>query len=146
MEIVSLENRAGASTAAGDEDGRDRTTCERLPPRHAVELASEFLRDHVAEGVRMRRLSGVTGVSDRALRNAFRREHGVSPKQFDIRQRLYAARRALCDATAPHTVTTVATQYGFFELGRFARLYREAFGESPSQTLKSRAAAAREAS
>jgi transcriptional regulator GlxA family with amidase domain len=110
----------------------------RNTARQAVEQASSFLRDHAAEGVRLRHLSSLTGVSERALRNAFHRELGLSPKQFDLRERLNAARRALCDGGDDETVTTVATRFGFFELGRFARIYKNAFGESPSQTIKAR--------
>jgi transcriptional regulator GlxA family with amidase domain len=101
-----------------------------------VQRASEFLRDHIAEGVRIADLSRVAGVSERALRNAFHREHGISPKQFDLRERLQGARRALCDGGPSRTVTTIASEFGFFELGRFSRIYKRAFGESPSHTIK----------
>jgi hypothetical protein len=35
-------------------------------------------------------------------------------------------------------VTGIATEFGFFELGRFAVRYRERFGEKPSETLARR--------
>ena len=34
------------------------------------------------------------------------------------------------------TVTEVAAQFGFGNLGRLAGTYREYFGEAPSQTLR----------
>jgi transcriptional regulator GlxA family with amidase domain len=106
--------------------------------RQIVQRASQLLRDHVAEGTRIGVISRAVGVSERTLRNAFRREHGLSPKQYDVRERLQAARQALCNGSGSDTVTTVASQYGFFELGRFAGLYKEAFGETPSETIRLR--------
>jgi AraC family ethanolamine operon transcriptional activator len=113
--------------------------------RRVVDVASEFLRDHAAEGVRIAEASRAAGVSERTLRNAFHREHGISPKQFDLRERLRAARRALC-GDAPGSVTEIATEFGFFELGRFSRIYRRAFGELPSQTIKAHTIMLRRAS
>jgi AraC family ethanolamine operon transcriptional activator len=54
-----------------------------------------------------------------------------------LAQRLQSVRRALSDVrTRPITVTGVATDHGFYELGRFAATYKQAFGEAPSQTLR----------
>src|SRR5262245_4919501 len=101
-----------------------------------VRRASDFLRAHASEGVRIGRVSRAAGISERALRNAFHRDHGVSPKQYELRERLQAVRRALCDVMDGETVTAIASQHGFFELGRFAGLYKNAFGETPSQTIR----------
>jgi AraC-like DNA-binding protein len=45
-------------------------------------------------------------------------------------------------ATPAATVTEVATECGFFHLGRFSARYRQAFGEVPSSTLARRRRAA----
>lgn len=112
-----------------------RITRARLRTSEAVARVAQFLRDHIGEPIRMRELSRLAGMSDRGLRNAFRRERGVSPKQFQTRERLIEAHRALCGAGAGDRITDIATRHGFFELGRFAQLYRHAYGETPSQTL-----------
>jgi AraC-like DNA-binding protein len=50
---------------------------------------------------------------------------------------MHLARRALAVADArAKTVTEIANDYGFGELGRFAVEYRKLFGESPSMTLR----------
>jgi AraC-like DNA-binding protein len=55
------------------------------------------------------------------------------------------ARKALLQPdTGGATVTRVAMQFGFFELGRFAVEYRLTFGESPSVTLRRSSAARRD--
>ena len=106
--------------------------------RQIVHRASEFLRAHTGEGIRIGEVSRVAGISERALRNAFHREHGLSPKQYDLRERLRRVRYALRHGPATATVTSIASQHGFFELGRFAGIYKSAFGESPSQTIRVR--------
>ena len=61
----------------------------------------------------------------------------MSPKRCMLAERLQNVRRALRQASTRHaTVTTVATDHGFYELGRFAATYRQAFGETPSATLR----------
>jgi AraC-like DNA-binding protein len=76
------------------------------------------------------------GVSDRTLRLHCTEHLGMSPHRYLWLRRMNLARRALtlADSTAT-TVTTVANDHGFGELGRFSVAYRKQFGESPSATL-----------
>ena len=109
--------------------------------RQLVMRALWVLRRHLAEPVTIAELSRAAGVSDRTLRAAFHDVIGVSPKQFEIAQRLRSARMALLAADPKTTtVTDIATEYGFYELGQFAGRYRHAFGELPSRTLQHAAA------
>jgi AraC-like DNA-binding protein len=50
--------------------------------------------------------------------------------------RLAQARSELAAARPRTTVTTVALDYGFNHLSRFAQQYARHFGESPSETLR----------
>jgi transcriptional regulator GlxA family with amidase domain len=112
--------------------------------RELVGRVTGFLRDNLGEPVTIAELSRMAGVSERTLRTAFREAVGLSPKQYTIAERLRAAHDAL-QAADPKTttVTDIAMEYGFFELGRFAGRYRDTFGESPSRTLRHIAAAVR---
>ena len=108
--------------------------------QQVVERAEAFLVARIGESVSIADLCRVAGVSERSLRNAFYDVRGMSPKRCVVRARLAEVRRALSDADgARGAVTTIATDYGFFELGRFASTYKSMFGESPSDTLRGHA-------
>jgi AraC-like DNA-binding protein len=101
-----------------------------------VERAEAFVRSRLGTPVPVSRLCRVLGISERGLRNAFYGVRGLSPKRSMLAMRLQDVRRALSEPTLePTTVTRIATGYGFYELGRFAAVYRNAFGEVPSATL-----------
>jgi len=76
-------------------------------------------------------------VSHRMLRLRCMEEVGMSPHEFLWRRRMSLAHRALLQASAKETtVTAIANDFGFGELGHFAVAYRRIFGETPSTTLK----------
>jgi transcriptional regulator GlxA family with amidase domain len=109
----------------------------RLRAPQIVKRLDAFLNEHLDEPINMARLCDVTGVSERSLRNACHAVCGTSPKRYLTRRRLEAVRIALAEARpGEDTVTRIATDFGFFELGRFAGIYSSAFGEHPSDTLK----------
>ena len=83
-------------------------------------------------------VSGRLGISSRSLRDRVHDQCGTSPAKFLRRVRLQRVRSALLAANAGITVTDVAVSLGFYQLGRFARLYRDQFGELPSETLRRR--------
>jgi len=109
----------------------------RIRPPQVVNRLDDFLREHFDEPIHMAQLCDVTGVSERSLRNACHAVCGTSPKRYLTRRRMEAARNALAEARPGEaTVTRIATDHGFFELGRFAAAYSSLFGERPSDTLR----------
>jgi AraC-like DNA-binding protein len=102
-------------------------------PRH-VRLAEEFIEANWREAVTIDRLVEITGVSARVLFRSFRQHRGCTPMEFAKQARLHQARKMLVEPEA--SVTAVAYACGFFSTGHFARAYREAFGELPSQTIR----------
>lgn len=76
------------------------------------------------------------GVEERTLRSACHEHLGMSPMRFLALRRMHLVRRALLRADSSTTVTRVAIDLGFWELGRFAVNYRALFGETPSATLR----------
>jgi AraC-like DNA-binding protein len=75
-------------------------------------------------------------VSERTFRTCCAEFLGLSPGLYIRLRRLNVARRLLRHADPDTTsVAEVARRSGFSELGRFAAIYRTAFGELPSITL-----------
>lgn len=100
----------------------------------------EFLSGNDLREITLSKLCEVADLSDRGLENLFRDHLGVTPHTYLRHLRLHAARRDLLregDAR-PESVKEVALQHGFWHLGRFARYYREVFGEFPNGTLAKR--------
>jgi AraC-like DNA-binding protein len=75
------------------------------------------------------------GIGIRALQAGFRRQVGYSPRQYLIRCRLDLARARLLSPAPLDTVSSIAIDCGFLNLGLFASRYRRTYGELPSQTL-----------
>lgn len=76
------------------------------------------------------------GASERTLRICCVEQLGMGPKQYLMLRRLNFAHQALIKSDPTQTtVTDIATQYGFWQFGRFAGTYKSFFGELPSATL-----------
>ena len=76
------------------------------------------------------------GAAERTLRNGCEEHLGMGPIRYLALRRMHLVRRALLRAVySTTTVTSIATDHGFWELGRFAVNYHSLFGETPSMTL-----------
>jgi AraC-like DNA-binding protein len=107
--------------------------------RHKVIVArfEDFMGANPNTPLYLSDVCAAIGASERTLRIACEEHLGMGPIRYLTLRRMHLVRRALA-RTAPSTatVTQVATDYGFWELGRFAVAYREMFGEPPSVTLQ----------
>lgn len=108
-----------------------------IAPRH-VRHVEAYIEENADKPLTLEDLISVSGSSGRALFDGFRRFRGTSPLAYLRTVRLARVREHLLHAGDEETVTAIATQWGFFQLGRFAALYKSSFGESPSETLRRR--------
>jgi len=106
------------------------------PIPYYVLRAEREMRERMATPLTIARLADVAGVSERTLHDGFRRFRATTPMGRLTALRVAATRRRLLDAEAGITVGRVAAEVGFFQFGRFASTYSNAFGELPSATLR----------
>jgi len=95
-----------------------------------------YITTHADEPLSIGDIAMACGLSARTLHRSFIREHRTTPMQFLKRRRLERIRADLLAAVPGATVTRTAFHRGVTHLGRFAREYSAAFGESPSETLR----------
>lgn len=105
-------------------------------PHPAPRRTSDLLLARLDEPWSIGRLSQTLGLSTRTLHRVVRREAGVSPMRLLRQARLAQARSELAAPRPGTTVTSVALDYGFTHLSRFAQQYARHFGEPPSETLR----------
>ena len=97
----------------------------------------EFLESHPDRPLYLTEICAAIGVAERTLRAACEEHLGMGPIRYLSLRRMHLVRRALLRADPSRaTVTRVATDHGFWELGRFSVAYRALFRESPSDSLR----------
>jgi AraC-like DNA-binding protein len=114
-----------------------RTDSPRHQRRLVMRRFEDFLDANPGMPVYLPDVCAAIGVPDRTLRAHCEEQVGMGPHKYLWLRRMNLARRALLMAEpATATVTVIALDHGFGELGRFAVAYRELFGESPSATIR----------
>lgn len=110
----------------------------RKSGRVAVRRSIEYIESHLAEPISLADIAAYVRMSPRSIQAGFREDLDTTPIAFIRDRRLEAARRVLLEAMPGDgvTVTGVASRWGFTHLGNFSIVYRQRFGESPSQTLR----------
>jgi AraC-like DNA-binding protein len=108
---------------------------ESKPAPHIVRRLEEFIEAHWRDAITIDRLVAEAGVSARSIFRAFDRSRGYSPMAFVKAVRLRHAREALISGSPDVGVTATAFRCNFASPGHFARDYRQAFGELPSETI-----------
>ena len=101
-----------------------------------VRLVEDYLEMRGDRPLHISEICSKLHLSRRSLHRAFHEIFGMGPVKF-LRQKRLCNVHSILKGNSPEatTVSEVAIQQGFVELGRFARDYRAMFGEYPSQTL-----------
>ena len=99
--------------------------------------ARAYMHTHLHEPLNIEEIAKKFKLSERSLRNYFKEQLNVSPKQYLIALRLTKIRdelQVLDKKTG--SVEKTARRFGFHHMGQFSKAYKDFFGELPSETLR----------
>lgn len=99
-----------------------------------VASSLQYIRSNIAKPIEVEELAELSHCSLRTLQYAFRKTLGLSPNQYLRNYRLNVVRRAILnDPDRNGDIAAIAREYGFNHAGHFSRMYRELFGQKPSE-------------
>lgn len=101
-----------------------------------VRRAEEYIESHWNQPITVASIARATAASARSIFYHFKSSRGQSPMSFLKQVRLEHAREMLEGSGIGRSVTEIAIDCGFGNLGHFAGDYFKRFGERPSDTLK----------
>lgn len=120
--------------------GEERASGQPAAPcrKSAVDRAVDYIALHLEKDLTIADLAAAAGVSARSLQYGFVERFGFGPMSYLKETRLHRIRATLQDAAldGQASVGDIAAHFGFYNGSNFARLYRQTFGELPSQTLR----------
>lgn len=111
-----------------------RTALDPIPD--TVQKVDEYIDCHCGEHISIQDLARAANVSARTLHKTFQHQRNTSPMQYLKSKRMERVHKALKEGCPSNTVTKIALDWGFTQLGRFSVEYRKRYGESPSETLR----------
>ncbi len=130
-----------SSTAAGAIEAMARSAGLRGRPAlerdRVIKKVLDRIDQNPAELPTVEQLASTLDVSERTLRTMFVEFFGMSPtKYLHVRGLNRVRQTLLLPGAGDVTIARVAARFGFWDFGRFARQYRQLFGELPSATLR----------
>ena len=108
---------------------------QKVLPKH-VRSAADYIVEHASDHINIDELVKMTGVSERSLFEGFKKCLHLTPMQFLQKTRLANARQQLLspETNSKLSITEIAINNGFNQLGRFSAIYKSVYGELPSET------------
>ncbi len=111
---------------------RIRSLSQTVPRTKAV---TDFIRDHLADDLPLKRLSDILGVTPEHLCRLFKSEHGMRPFEYINRERIQLAKQLLYETG--HSIAEIAHMCGFANENYFREVFKKQTGASPGMYRKS---------
>jgi len=116
----------------------DLFSCSPSVVPACVKRAQNYMRENIASPITMNDLVNATDTNERSLFEHFKKFKKMTPMTYLRMLRLENVRNELITCQVKTSVTEVATKWGFSQLGRFSIMYKNIYGERPSETLRRR--------
>jgi len=98
--------------------------------------ARKIIEENVTNIYKITDLASSLDISGRMLQYSFQEQLGMTPKQYQQYLRLSAIRKELLSARyEKKNISEIIAKYGYFHPSSFTVVYKNFFGETPSQTL-----------
>jgi AraC-like DNA-binding protein len=117
-------------------------SCSTIEDHHdgtpaLLRKAMAFIDDNAHRDISLTDIAESIWVTPRAVQYLFRKHRDCTPTDYLRRVRLHNAHMDLVAGNPTDTtVAQIAAKCGFGHMGRFALHYRQAYGESPHETLR----------
>lgn len=102
------------------------------------QLMMEKLRDYIDQNIKcnlsVKSLTEVCHMSERSLYYLFRESESTTPLSYIQQRKIASVYSDIRGGEPGRSITQIAMEYGFTNLGRFSQLYRKQVGELPSVT------------
>jgi AraC-like DNA-binding protein len=108
--------------------GRAKRPDEPRSSPSVVEIAREYLAEHVADNCSLGELAAVAGVDRFQLLRAFRRQVGLPPHRYQTQLRLRQAKRLMLQGVP---AAIAAATVGFADQSHMIRKFKAAYGVTP---------------
>lgn len=116
--------------------GRNKKETSTPAGHRPLDCTLAYIDSRLNDRITLTDLERESNVSSRQLQHLFQSKLGCSPMAWILERRLHLAHQRILQAGADDSVTNIAVDCGFTNLGRFSMCYRAKFGETPSETLR----------
>lgn len=114
----------------------EAATSDDTNKHRIISPAISYLKTHIySHNLKIENLSKICGISGTYFRKIFQLKYGVSPQKYILSKRISHA-KALIDNGDFESISEVANQVGFSDPLYFSRMFKKAYGVSPSQYAK----------
>lgn len=102
--------------------------------RKSFTLLAEYIDANIKMNISVQNLVEHSHMSERSLYYLFNEAVRMTPLAYIRQQKIKSVYRELCAQHSCRSITQVAMDFGFSNLGRFSEVYRKQMGELPSET------------